>query len=60
MSKSVNITFKSEKTHWESGFDAPENWDELSDNEQYNLIEQWRQEAIDSYVKCYVEVVDEN
>lgn len=56
MSKSVEITFVSKKLHWESGFSAPDNWDELSESEQYELKEQWRQEAIESYVNCYVEV----
>jgi len=56
MTKSVEIRFISKKLDWESGFDAPENWDELSTSEQQELIYQWREEAIDSYVDCYVEV----
>ena len=57
MSRQVQIVFTSKKTHWESGFEAPENWDSYSDERKQELIEFWRQQQIDNFVTCDVEVL---
>lgn len=54
--KEVEIIFRSDKTEWHSGFSAPVNWDELTPTEQYELIEQWKQDEIDRFVTVYIEV----
>lgn len=56
MTKSVEVIFRSDKTEWHSGFSAPDNWDSLTESEQYDLIEQWKQDEIDRFVTVYIEV----
>lgn len=59
MSKSVEVHFSSKKLEWLSGFSAPDDWDKLSSKQQYELIEQWKQEEIDRFVDVRIEVKDD-
>lgn len=54
--KTVNVYFSSKKLDWQSEFSAPDNWDELSSSEQFDLIEEWKQNEIDRFVSVDIVV----